>query len=174
MVIYKVIGGILTFASCSLLGLYYSFREGYRIADLNELKKALVILRSEIEFSHASLPEALAGISKRTEKRTGDFFGFLRDRLSENSGEEISVLWSMAVKEKLSLTHLAAEDFECLERFGKTLGYPDKKMQTDSIDIAIEYINSKITLLNVQNERTRRMYRSVGIVGGILIVVVLI
>lgn len=170
----KFLGGVFVFISCSLLGLYYSFRESFRISDLSEMKKALLMLRAEIEFSHAGLPEALLDISCRTDLRIGEFFKFLHDRLNEKSGAEVSEIWNGAMSEKLTVTSLAPEDFEYLERFGKTLGYLDAKMQTESIEAVVSEIDDKIDLLNVRSAKNKRMYRSVGIISGILITVVLL
>jgi len=60
-----------------------------------------------------------------------------------------------------------------LENFGKTLGFLDKSMQLNSIDLTVSYIDSKSEMLTSQDEKNRKMYGSLGILGGMLIVVVL-
>ena len=49
-------------SSC-VLGIYYSFKTDYRINDLIEMKKALILLISEIEFNLSPLAEAMKNIS---------------------------------------------------------------------------------------------------------------
>ena len=59
----KVIGGILVLISSCVLGVYYSFKAEYRINDLLEIKKALLLLISEIEFNLSPIAEATKNIS---------------------------------------------------------------------------------------------------------------
>lgn len=170
----KFIGGIAVCLSCSLIGLYLSFRINYRSNDLSELKKALLMLKAEIEFSRNSLPVAFGVLSERTEGKLSEFFMLISVKMSEKSGEEASLIWKNAVSEKLSKTYLEPDDIKCAERLGNVIGHPDSLLQLENIDMALAYIDETVSKLGSQNEKTSRMYKSVGVVSGVLITVVLI
>jgi stage III sporulation protein AB len=166
----KIMGCVLVIASSVLLGIYYSFRDGYRISDLLEIKKAFILLKSEISYS-AALPEALWSISERLEGAASGFFKRAGGGLSEKSAGESAEIWRDALKESLSHSHLTADDLQCLERLGETLGGLGKTAQTDGIDMAITYVDGKINELRESEAKNKKLYRSVGIAGGLLITI---
>jgi stage III sporulation protein AB len=153
------------------LGLYYSVKEGFRVQDLLEFKKALLILSSEIEYMRSTLAEACANIAKRTGLGVSPIFANFSRLLAEGEGETAYQLWLTALES--GNTFLAPEDKTVLEDFGKTLGYLDKEMQKNAINYAVTYIDEKTTKLQTQSDKNKKMYRSLGVIGGLLITVVL-
>jgi len=168
-----IAGAFALVASCTALGFYFAAQEGFRVQDLQELKKALMILSSEIEHLRAPLPMACVNIAKRTRGPISTLFSEFSKLLSENEGETAYQLWAQVIHDKKSRTYLATEDWDVIEGFGKTLGYLDKQMQQSAILVTVEYINEKTTSLQAQSDKSRRMYRSLGIIGGLLLVVLL-
>jgi stage III sporulation protein AB len=169
----KIGGALLMVISSVILGFYYAAREMLRIKELMEFKKALLILASEIEYTAAPLFEAAANISKRADKPASAFFADFASGLAENSGETVYRLWESAVEKHKRRYSLAEEDWEALLAFGKTLGYLDKKMQLNAIDFTNRYIDEKTAALQVGCDKNKRMYRSLGMLGGVLAAVVL-
>jgi len=168
-----IAGTIALIAGCTALGFYYAAQEGFRIQDLQEFKKALMILSSEIEHLRTPLPIACANIAKRTKTSISPIFAQFSKLLTENEGETAYQLWSQVLEDHKKRTYLALEDWDVLEGFGKTLGYLDKQMQQSAITVTVDYINDKTTSLQTQSDKNRRMYRSLGVIGGLLLVVLL-
>jgi len=168
-----IAGALALVAGCTALGFYFAAQEGFRVQDLQEFKKALMILSSEIEHLRAPLPIACANIAKRTKAPVSEIFSQFSNLLTENEGETAYQLWSQAIEGQKKRSYLAAEDWDVLEGFGKTLGYLDKQMQQSAITVTIDYINEKTTSLQTQSDKSRRMYRSLGVIGGLLLVVLL-
>ena len=168
-----IAGAMALIASCAALGFYLAAQEGFRVHDLQEFKKALMILSSEIEHLRAPLPIACTNIAKRTKEPVGPLFAQFSQLLTENEGETAYQLWMQAIERQKKRSHLAAEDWDVMEGFGKTLGYLDKQMQQSAIAYAVEYIDEKTTTLQTQSDKNKRMYRSLGIIGGLLVAVLL-
>jgi stage III sporulation protein AB len=155
------------------LGFYFSAKEGFRVQNLLEFKKALLILSSEIEYMRTTLSEACANIAKRTGNGISEVFANFSRLLAESEGETAYQLWLAAMDSGKDRIFLAAEDRVVLEDFGKTLGYLDKQMQKNAIDYAVSYIDEKSASLQKQSDKNKRMYQSLGVIGGLLITVVL-
>ena len=168
-----IAGAVTLIAGCAALGFYLAAQEGFRVQDLQEFKKALMILSSEIEHLRAPLPIACANIAKRTKEPVSALFTQFSQLLTENEGETAYQLWMQAMGGQKSRAHLAAEDWDVLEGFGKTLGYLDKQMQQSAIAYAVEYIDEKTASLQAQSDKNKRMYRSLGVIGGLLLAVLL-
>ena len=169
----RLIGTLLVVVGSVGLGWYFSMRESFRQRDLINFKKALLMLASEIEYKRTTLPEACTNITKRTDGEVSNVFTRFGKLLSENNGETAYQLWVQALKPCQTETHLQPEDFIVLEDFGKTLGYLDKQMQKNAINIAVSYIDEKVTILGTSSEKNKRMYRSLGLCGGMMLSVVL-
>jgi stage III sporulation protein AB len=167
----KILGVLLIMAGSVGIGFYYSAREGFRVTDLLEFKKALLILSSEIEFMRSTLSEACANIAKRTGLGISPIFATFSQLLNEGEGETAYQLWLTALNSEN--TYLAAEDKTVLEDFGKTLGYLDKTMQKNAIEYAVCYIDEKAASLQKYSDKNNKMYRSLGVIGGLMITAVL-
>ena len=169
----SIAGAVAIIMSCTAIGFYFAAKEGFRTRDLQEIKKALMILSSEIEHMRAPLPTACINISKRTTGHISGLFSNFAKLLEENEGETAYQLWMQALEGQKPHTHLAEEDWDILDGFGKTLGYLDKHMQQSAITYAVEYIDDKTASLLAQSDKNKRMYRSLGIIGGLLLAIVL-
>ena len=169
----SIVGAVAIVAGCTAMGFYFAAKEGFRLGDLQEFKKALMILSSEITHMRAPLPAACANIAKRTAKHVSEMFGNFSTLLEANTGETAYRLWAQALEGQKPNLYLAEEDLDIIEGFGKTLGYLDREMQQSAITYAVEYIDDKTAGLISQADKNKRMYRSLGIIGGLLLAIVL-
>jgi len=65
-------------------------------------------------------------------------------------------------------------DIEQFMSLGSSLGYLDGEMQLNGIEMVISYIDMVTEELKVSSDKNKKMYRSLGVLGGILIVIVLL
>lgn len=172
MLAIRIVGMIITLAASSALGMYLASRAVFRKHDLLEIRKALSILKSEIEFAASPLPEAMANIAARTTGPISDIAGHFAARLKNNDGETAYDLWLYSIESHKKSSFLTEEDTEVLGGFGKTLGYLDKQMQADSIKFTMDYIDTQVTEIQEGSQKNQRMYKSLGVIGGILLLVV--
>lgn len=173
MITIRIIGMLLTLAASTAFGLYLSHLGTFRRADLLEIKKALLILKSEIEYTAAPLPDAMTNIAARISTPVANLFAAFANMLKHNhEGETAYQLWLNAIDENKQNTFLKPEDWEVISSFGKTLGYLDKQMQVDTIRFTMDYIDSQITELQESNPKNSKMYKSLGVIGGILLLVI--
>jgi stage III sporulation protein AB len=172
--ILKIIGAVIVCASSALLGFYLAYMDSFRAADLSEWKKALLILRSEIAFASVPLPEAAESISHRVAKPVNEVFQVFAKKLSARGASDTYGVWQASIGECRRRSYMEQEDWDWILSFGKTLGYLDKSMQLNSIDLAISYIDTQVGQLNERAEKNKKMYGSLGIFGGLLTVVILL
>lgn len=172
--ILKIIGSIFIIGASSVLGFYYAGKETFRINDLSEMKRAMLILISEIEYSMNTLPEAVKNISSKINKPVSYFFDYFYNRLSERGINSIDEIWSESIDTNKNKTYFDSEDIECFKSFGSTLGYLDKNMQINNINMVIEYIDYKIEFINNSVQKNKKMYQSLGLLGGMLITIILL
>lgn len=169
----KTIGMACILLSGTILGWYADRVKTRRIEDLEGLKKVLYMLKAEVNYSITPLPTAIGEIIHKNQTRVNCIFQNLLSLIENKTGESIDVLWTMAVKNKASCVYLEGEDIKNLLSFGQALGYLDKEMQKKNIEITLGYIEGKIKALEKQQEKNGRLYRSLGVLGGCLLCILL-
>ena len=170
----KIIGALLVISSCGALGLYFSGELRTRINDLEELKKLLILLRGDIRYTNTPLPEALETLSKRHDGTYKKFLNNISNQLLKLNGESFSAIWKEAVKKDLKHTSLSKEDYNLIDQLGESIGYLDKNMQINTLDLYIEQIEITSSRLSKTVKEKTRLYNSLGIMGGIFITIILL
>ena len=165
---------VLVLAATVLAGLYYGSFETYRSNDLQELKKALAILKSEIVFSMTPLPEAFANIGSRIRKPISDIFLEFSERLLNNRRDHIEEIWQNSITLQSGRTYLNKEDIGALISFGRTLGYLDRDMQASGIAITIGYIDTAVEALSMTRAKNQKLFASLGAFSGLVTVIILL
>lgn len=174
MNIMKIIGCILVVLSSTGMGFYFSSEMKCRIEDLKEWKKLMGLLRGDIRYANTPLPEAINSIHKRHDGNYKAFFNQVSIELSELSGHTFPEIWKAAVENKLVNTSLTKKDKLHLTQFGENLGYLDKDMQMNTIDL---YLSQLEEVINEQTKTVKEksyLYNTLGIMAGIFITIIMI
>ena len=142
--------------------------------DMKEFKKLIVLLRGDIRYGNTPLPEAISSIARRHEGNFKDFLTKVSDRLSERLGNTFSEIWTEAVEGELHDTSLSKRDKYQLIQFGENLGYLDKEMQMNTLDLFLAQMEEEIYELSKTVKEKTYLYNSLGIMAGIFISIIMI
>lgn len=173
MNIMKIIGCILVIGSSSAVGFYFSGELKSRIEDLKELRKLIGLLRGDIRYANTPLPEAIYAITRRRSSRFDQFFTYVSKQLSELSGETFQVIWKKAVEFELLNSALTKKDKSNLKQLGENLGYLDKEMQLNTIDLYLSQLEDEIAELSKSAKERGYLYNTLGIMAGVFITIVM-
>lgn len=174
MIVMKIIGAVLIITSTSAMGFYVSNNLKIRIEDMKELKKDILILRGDIRYGNTPLPEAIGAIARREKGNLSEFFTYLYEEVIKLDGKRFFDIWKMAVKEKLKDTSLNKNDKEHLIKLGENLGYLDKDMQINLIDLYIEQLEAEILEASKVLKEKAHLYNTLGIMAGIFVTIIML
>ncbi|HHV28596.1 stage III sporulation protein SpoIIIAB [Acetivibrio mesophilus] len=169
----KIIGSLIVLVSSTLLGYMYSRRCSKRPGELRTLQGFLQIFENEISFMSNVLKDAFLKIYMYDDSGVSAFFKGTVDALENEAGLNASEAWTKAVKENIKNTSLNSEDEEIIISFGKMLGSSDVEGQIKNIRLTINQLKlqeQKAEELRIKNEA---MYRNLGILGGLAIIIIL-
>lgn len=160
--------------SATAMGASYSADLKKHCMELRLLKQMLYMLRGEIKYTKTPLWEAFAHIAGRMPE---PFSGFLQETSAEMAnldGRTFPELWQEQVKKQLTGTHLKKEEQEQLAALGEVLGYLDLEMQLSSIELYLEQL--ELSICNAQESMAARqkLYQSLGVAGGLFLIILLI
>ena len=160
----QIIGGALIVAATTMLGIHMGQAGSRRTRDLMEFKKSLILLKSQIDYSIYTLPQAFSHIAERTAPPFNEFYA----KLAENPSS-----WEQGVSE-LKSSNLSKDDIANIALLGMSLGQMDAGVQINSIDMVIAGIDDSLAQLMQDNPKNTKMYRGLGVVSGLLITIVLL
>jgi stage III sporulation protein AB len=156
------------------MGWYFSSELRNRIADLKELKKIIILLRGDIRYANTPLPEAVQALAIRQEGKYKLFLSEIADRLKELGGISFQTIWKETIEKKLDNTSLSKKDLEYLGQLGENLGYLDKDMQINTLDLYLSQIEEEIKELTRNVKEKTYLYNSLGVMGGIFITIIML
>jgi len=119
------------------------------------------------------LPVAMEIVGKRIGSNIGKIFACAGQLMSKKTGFNAAELWENAVELHIKDTYLSKSDKAILLSFGSALGYLDKETQKNSIDLCILYLEDEMKKLDLHHQKNGRLYKSLGILSGLLIVILL-
>ena len=134
----------------------------------------MVILRGDIAYAGTTLPEAVTNLSYKTDSVLAKFFSVVSGKLSGQIAMPFFSIWSETIEEELAESALKKEDKKQLKEAGRTMGSLDKVMQTDAINMYIEQLDMVLGEEQKNVKEKSRLYNTLGIMFGVLIVLVLI
>lgn len=169
MIILKYIIMCLVLLISILLGNIISKRYVLRVKELKDFENALNIIESKIKFTYEPLPEIFIQTSKLLSENISNIFKNASNYMKELSSEEA---WNKGI-EKTS-TYLNKEDIENIKCFGKMLGKTDKEGQISQLELTKTFIGMQIKKAKEEEEKNSKLYKTLGVVCGLALVIVLI
>jgi len=173
MLAMKLIGCFLVIASSTAMGFFFSNEMKNRVENLKELKKLIVLLRGDIRYANTPLPEAISAIARRSPGKFESFFKSTSQKLQDLSGQTFAEIWKEAVNKELNETSLTKKDKSNLISLGENMGYLDKDMQLNTLDLFIAQLEEEIKEISKTVKEKAYLYNSLGIMAGIFISIVM-
>ena len=165
---YKWIGSIFIIVASGGIGISLSNELQSHLDALEELKKIFCLLKSELEYTRAPFAEVFEKIKKKAKEPYTTWLEALAARLREKGTGSFWEIWCETISEKLVTNQLKEEDKEELKNAGKSLEY------IESIELYIEQLEYKIKHIREAYQSKKKLCRSMGIMGGIFLVILLL
>lgn len=140
-----------------------------RVKELISIKSALNILENKIKFTQATLEEIFKQIANSAlEKNIMNIF----EALVTNQETNIHKIWEKVID--TCETNLNSEDKKILMDMGNILGATDIEGQVGNIRITSSFIDKQIQKAEEEKQKNVKLFRTLGIVSGLTIVIILI
>ncbi len=170
----KWIGVGFILFSCGGIGFEMKNKLEKRIEALRTIKRIIFMLRGEIKYGNAPLGEAFASIGNRMESPYREFLMETAKEMEHLNGKTFQGIWKQMKENYLKGLPLLKKDWDHLLDFGDHLGYLDKEMQLNTIELYLEQLEEEILSAQGNLKKNGKLYQSLGIMGGILITILII
>lgn len=171
----KIAGSILIIAGSFAWGYMKCISAKDRIIQLNIIKKVMIMLRGEIKYAGTALPDALELIANRiTMPFAKDFFINVSAELNQMNEKNFKTIWNENMNKYLDASALSTSDIEQFKGLGDNLGYLDKDMHLNTIDLYLEHLNLDIKVANEGIAEKCKVYKCVSLAAGVFITIIII
>lgn len=164
----KWVGCLLILIASTGFGISQSEELKKHLEQLEELKKLFYLIRSELEYTKAPFAEVFEKLEYKVASPFREWLLCMRGKLEGRQRGTFWEIWSSTITEKLTKSKLKKEELEDLRNVGKNLEY------IENLDLYIEQLEYKIKQIRQSYQSKRKLCRSLGIMGGIFLVILLL
>lgn len=169
MGIIKSILFILIFLSSTYIGVTISSKYKNRVRDLKEFKGILNVIDTKIRYTYEPIGDICMEIFQMNETNIGRLFKEVNDLLKTKT---ITEAWNIAIDTYGS--SFTKEDKNIIKSLGKMLGKTDVSGQISQIEQLNEFLNFQIEKAERERQKNEKLYKSLGMVMGIAIIIILV
>ncbi|MEB3101451.1 stage III sporulation protein SpoIIIAB [Ferviditalea candida] len=169
----KLMGAALVLFAGAMAGFYQSWRLASRPRQIRGLIHALQVLETEIVYALTPLPEALRKLGRKTAAPVSGLFGQIGDRLEQEQGITLQEVWEFTALDYWKQTAMKETEREIVRQLGRTLGISDREDQVKHLHLAIRELQREEMTAIDEQKRYEKMWKSLGILAGVLIVIMM-
>lgn len=171
----KLCGALLIIAGTTCYGLFLAFQKKSRLVRLKTFKETLLLLGGELRFAKNPMPQALLHIAdKSSYTYLSAFYRFVSENLTKHTYSGFWETWAVGIDDYIRDIYLTEADCDILKNAGNMPLYLDVKMQLSLLDETVYELEKLITETEKDIREKCKIYRSAGLIFGLLIVLILI
>lgn len=170
----KLLGAVLVLFAGTMIGFQQAAKFAERPRQLRQLAHALQRLETEIGYGHTPLPEALERTASTTPEPLASIFRKAASGIWETESFTFRDSWEQAVKSQWEATSMRKNEQAVLIRLGSTLGISDKEDQMKHIHLALLQLKAEEDAARDDQGRYEKMWKSLGILIAVLIVILMV
>ncbi|MFY9505670.1 MAG: stage III sporulation protein SpoIIIAB [Caldicoprobacterales bacterium] len=171
---FDLLISLVIITSSTLIGCEFAKAYRYRDKQLRQLQGALSRLEAEIIHYSTRLSDALQSVGESIEGEIGDLFILVSKLLDKRGNITVGSAWRMALKDLKDRLYLKKDELDILYRFGDQLGISDRNGQAKYIKLTLDQLYHQELDARETRKKYEKMYKSLGLLGGIGIAVLLI
>ncbi|NLC77629.1 MAG: hypothetical protein GX750_08430 [Clostridia bacterium] len=169
----KLIGALLILSASTAMGILAGRRLAARPRQLQRLRNDLMYLETEINYGATPLPEALGKLVKYSQWPVTVLWQETLSSLANGEGLMAEEAWRHGIHSFAEKADLTKTDLAVLRDFGTGLGMTNRHEQLKKFKFIQEQLGSLHSQAEVLRARHERMWRTMGILGGIALIILL-
>lgn len=168
--VLRAMGAGCIIIGAGLLGERAAEKEQQDLATVEAFLVALAVLEAEIAYLTSDLAEAFTKTAQSSQKTAGLF---VRAARGLERGEGARAAWLAACREWGAARRLPARHVEILERLGAAWGPWRAKDHVRHIRLTRQLLKDEQQVMRVRIGHTCRLWRYLGVSGGLLLALLL-
>lgn len=138
------------------------------------LQEILDLIKSEVEYSKSSLPEACRMAGVKTAEPYRSALLHVAEQMRENAGISFPKVWEQEMKHCLAKLAVKKKDRELFLRFAQSTGYADRQMQLRALEQYSMLLKQSVEAQREELLKKGRVVMSMGLISGVFLTIVLL
>ena len=172
MLIFKYFILFIIFSITAVIGNLISKKFRNRVNELKSFKEAFNILEAKIKFTYEPLGDIFNEISNLFYKNK--IKSIFVDTKKYMRKFDLNTSWNKAIEENKQFLDLKDEDLNAIKKLGNMLGKTDIQGQLSEIELSMNFLDIQIACAEEERKKNEKMYRTLGTIFGLAIVIILI
>ena len=168
----KWFGALLLIATTTYIGFDMSNRLSERTKQIRQFILSLQMLEAEMEYSQLTLQQIFQTIGKKTSYPINSFYSHLAEQFDFVVIDFLDE-WDRELDKLITVSALKKNELEIMKQFGRNLGQHTFIQQQKHITLAIHHLQQELDEANDQRVKYEKMMKSLGILIGLFIVLLL-
>jgi len=169
----KLIGALLVLVSASMVGWQISRSYAKRPVQLRALLVALQMLETEIVYGLTPLQRAFVKVGQRVQKEIGNIFLSAAELLEQGGALSAEESLQKAILRHGAQTALRKQERDVLASLSQVLGSSDREDQQKHLRLAVTHLRGLEEEARAEQNKYEKMYKSLGFLGGLLVVILM-
>jgi len=168
-----MLGALLILLASTLAGFHKARQYALRPRQLRELIAALQRLMTEINYGLTPLPDAMNKMGTQTKEPVRTLFLHASTQMEPPHGLTARESLQAGVEEAWGKSAMKSDEREVMLQLSYSLGTSDRQDQTKHISLAIQQLMHEESRAQADQVKYERMSRSLGMLVGALIVILI-
>jgi stage III sporulation protein AB len=169
----KLLGAVLVMLAATLYGFFRAMQYARRPRQIRELTSLLLRMETAIVYGSTPLPDALASLSRQAAEPLASMLRDIGDGLRRQPERPLRELWREAAERTWRRSAMQAPEFEAFAQLGHVLGLSDRTDQAKHLKLTAEQLKAEEETARDEQRRYETMWRSLGVLVGALIVILM-
>ncbi|MEW5922028.1 MAG: stage III sporulation protein AB [Bacillota bacterium] len=170
----KILGAVLIIFAAYYFGCSMSAVYKNRVRRLEDLLVSLEIFKAEINYGLSLLPEVFHSIAGKVRGPVGGLFTRTGEYMKMKEGFSAGECWRNSLRDRQVEMELAKGQMELLEKMGLIWGRGDKNDQLKQATLMQELLRQALHEARGERDKNEKMWRYLGLLGGITVVILLL
>lgn len=170
----RLAGAAMVVSACALFGFRAAEGLEKQYRQLQDLFRIICMLQSEIGYARSFLSEALLSIADTQSDPYASWLRGLSETMEQKGEGDLPHIWEEEGKKRLAELAIPQKEKEQLYSLGRYLGTADVKMQISHLTMYTRHLEERMQDMRLSMQTQKKLYRILGMSGGILLAVLLI
>lgn len=170
----KIVGSICVMISSVTWGWKAGNVIEKRYGELKEIHRSFHMIYGDISCGTTSFVEIIWHVGEQSTENFRKFYRYIENEMNHKSKRKFSDIWLEGIEIHLQGIHIEEQDISELKRVGMNLGSVDRELQLSMIQLYLKKLEYRIEELEKDKEQKIKLYRTLGTLGGIFTVIILL
>ena len=168
MPIIKIFLHMSMFVVSAGIGFLFSKKYVQRVNELKNIKNALNICKTKMKYTYEPVPEIFKFIADNID---GNVKSLFKNAANLMKTESAGIAWEKTVDS--TDLNINKEDKEVVKGLSKLLGKTNLEGQISEIELTCEFLDIQIKKAELEQGKNEKLCKTLGLVGGLVLVIIL-